>query len=153
MIPLVQTFGHLEFLLKLDEFKHLREVPIYPQAICPSHNESWIIIEQIIDQGYFNSNSMLCTRSAKVSYSHFIFTVLSLHPASKWIHIGCDEVFQLGQCSKCAERITNSNVNNDPFSVSIQTGKGLYLEHVHRVASYVRTSQKRIPIIWDDMLR
>ena len=50
VIPLVQTFGHLEFILKLDEFKDLREVPMYPQSICPSQDKSWEVIKEVIDQ-------------------------------------------------------------------------------------------------------
>lgn len=32
IIPLIQTFGHLEYLLKLPEHLHLREVPDQPQV-------------------------------------------------------------------------------------------------------------------------
>ena len=60
VVPLVQTFGHLEFVLKLDEFKHLREVPIYPQSICPTNEESWKLVSTMIDQGkhYFDNSTL-----------------------------------------------------------------------------------------------
>ena len=79
VIPLLQTFGHMEHVLKLSEFVHLREMSQYPQSICPSHKASFSIIKQMIDQ------------------------VLAAHPEAKYLHIGCDEVFQLGVCSKCRE--------------------------------------------------
>ena len=65
VIPLIQTFGHLEFVLKLNDFKHLREVPIYPQSICPSKDDSWKLITQIIDQG--NKRFFFSKNFAKVS--------------------------------------------------------------------------------------
>lgn len=80
IIPLVQTFGHLEYVLKFQEFRHLREIDDYPQSICPSKNESFIVIQSIIDQ------------------------VVSLHSNLKWLHIGCDEVFHLGYCPKCVRK-------------------------------------------------
>ena len=53
VIPLIQTFGHMEFVLKLDEFKELRESSPFPQSICPSRDEGWKLVTQMIDQGYF----------------------------------------------------------------------------------------------------
>lgn len=50
VIPLVQTFGHLEFALKRESFTHLREVPESPQALCPSLNQSLEFLEALIDQ-------------------------------------------------------------------------------------------------------
>lgn len=50
IIPLVQTFGHLEYLLKLAEFRDLREVDAFPDSICPSDNQSLEIITNMIEQ-------------------------------------------------------------------------------------------------------
>lgn len=50
VIPLIQTFGHVEFALKLPDFAHLREVQDSPQALCPSYNASMKFVEKMIDQ-------------------------------------------------------------------------------------------------------
>lgn len=50
VIPLIQTFGHVELALKLKEFQHLREVPESAQALCPSLNASIDFIQTMIDQ-------------------------------------------------------------------------------------------------------
>ena len=92
VIPLVQTFGHLEHALKLAEFHELREVPAYPQSLCPSRNGSWHLVKEMIDQ------------------------MVELHPGLTWLHIGCDEVFQLGMCSICTEKLMK--FNSDPEKVT-----------------------------------
>ena len=82
----------------------------------------------------------------------FLFQVLSLHPDAAWLHIGCDEVYQLGQCPICSQKLLTANT--DPSnSNGYQDGRSLFLQHVHRVASYVKNQKNVIPIIWDDMLR
>lgn len=50
IIPLIQTFGHVEFGLKHKVFSSLREVPDSPQALCPSLNASVDFVYQMIDQ-------------------------------------------------------------------------------------------------------
>ena len=62
---------------------------------------------------------------------------MSLHSGVKYLHIGCDEVFHMAECSLC----------------QLHAKDDLFLSHVHRVASYVRSKYKVVPIIWDDMLR
>ncbi|RVE48244.1 hypothetical protein evm_007101 [Chilo suppressalis] len=84
IIPLIQTFGHLEYALKLAEFQHLREDPLYPDSICPSKIESLLFLEELIKQ-------IIC----------FHETVTALN----FVHIGCDEVFHLNQCQQCKERL------------------------------------------------
>lgn len=64
--------------------------------------------------------------------------MLSKHPDINYLHIGCDEVYHIGFCTRCR----------------FQERDTLFLSHVSRVARYVReTHPKVIPIIWDDMLR
>ncbi|VDK59664.1 unnamed protein product [Cylicostephanus goldi] len=50
VIPLVQTFGHLEWVLKLEKFAHLREDSRFPQVICFPEPEAWELITDMIDQ-------------------------------------------------------------------------------------------------------
>lgn len=53
------------------------------------------------------------------------------------MHIGCDEVFTMGECSLCRKKARDD----------------VFLDHVSQVASYVRKHFDATPIIWDDMLR
>jgi len=126
VIPLVQTFGHLEFMLKLAQFKNLREEPAYPQALCPSKEESLDMVRTMVTQ------------------------IMEMHKDSTHIHIGCDEVFQLGQCSQCVNRLEKENeksANTEYFNT-----RYLFLDHVKTVASLV-SKKGKTPLMWDDMLR
>lgn len=50
VIPLIQTFGHMEFALKHEPWKKLREVPDSPQALCPSRNGSLVFLKEMVKQ-------------------------------------------------------------------------------------------------------
>ena len=120
VIPLIQTFGHLEHVLKLEEFVHLREVRNNPLSICPTKVDSFQLIKTMIDQ------------------------IMTLHQGQiKFLHIGCDEVFQIGLCDSCRSAMKNQQ----------KMPKKLFIEHVLKVGQYVRTQYHVQPIIWDDMLR
>ncbi|XP_066293035.1 hexosaminidase D-like isoform X3 [Branchiostoma lanceolatum] len=80
-VPLVQTFGHFEFVLKHDTFRHLREVDMYPMALCPSNTESIVVVKKMIDQ------------------------LMAAHPDVRYLHIGADEVFHLALCKTCKLRL------------------------------------------------
>lgn len=80
VIPLLQTFGHLEFVLKHPEWQNLREVLRYPSSVCPSHTSTLPLIKEMLDQ------------------------VIKLSPDIQYIHIGSDEVWHLGLCESCSKR-------------------------------------------------
>ena len=64
---------------------------------------------------------------------------MAIHRDARHIHIGCDEVFHLGECPACAG----------------QSRTDLFIKHVANVAQYVKTKYPQVQtvIIWDDMLR
>ncbi|XP_041363574.1 hexosaminidase D-like [Gigantopelta aegis] len=85
VIPLVQTFGHLEFMLKHERFSQMRELSRYPMALCPSHPDSLRMVCTMIDQ------------------------VMQLHPGIEHFHIGCDEVYHIGHCPACKSRMVSGS--------------------------------------------
>ncbi|KAK7110239.1 hypothetical protein V1264_014149 [Littorina saxatilis] len=119
IIPLVQTFGHMEFVLKHSVYKQLRESEYTPQVITPVQEESYTLIFNILDQ------------------------IVKAHPNSRRIHLGCDEVYELGKGKSstfiAAQRITPSK---------------LFLNHVSRIARHIKKAFPLVkPLIWDDWLR
>ncbi|XP_058824095.1 hexosaminidase D [Topomyia yanbarensis] len=132
VIPLVQTFGHLEFVLKLQEFQHLRELDDAPQALCPSQNSSMIFLEEMLDQIVEYH-----TPSQNINLLHKD-DIEKLTPKLTHIHIGCDEVYQIAQCQRCKNRLKDQ----------------LFLDHVYNVATIINKKWPHLKIIiWDDMLR
>ena len=80
VIPLVQTFGHMEFILKLSEFAHLRDAEDMPESICSCNEQAMPLLEEYMNQ------------------------VMALHPNVQYLHIGCDEVFHMGECESCVTK-------------------------------------------------
>lgn len=120
VIPLVQSFGHLEFLLKHDKYYEIREAERYPNALCPSHPKSEDVIMDMVSQ------------------------ILEMHKDSKYIHIGGDEVWHLGQCNRCKEKMMAQKWKKEH----------LFLDHITRIVHRIREINQEIGIIiWDDMMR
>lgn len=135
-MPLVQTFGHVEFALKLKEFEHLREVPESPQSLCPSLNESISFIETMITQVVEMHQKPYSTQNSSGGMSSSATEFLT--PNFTHLHIGCDEVYRIGVCPRC--RLKNRN--------------DLFVSHVRTVANFVRKKWPYLKVvIWDDMLR
>ena len=64
IIPLQQSFGHLEYVLKLPEYQHLREIPEAPGEMCP------------LREGAYELAASLLEETAR------------LHPDSRYLHLG-----------------------------------------------------------------
>ncbi|CAJ0589281.1 unnamed protein product [Cylicocyclus nassatus] len=80
VIPLVQTFGHMEWMLKYEEFRRFRENDEYPQVICIGDQNAVNLVKEAIRQ---------------VATVHNKFGL-------KYFHIGADEAFEYGTCKATA---------------------------------------------------
>ena len=80
-IPLIQTFGHLEYLSRIKGTQVLFENPEYPQQICPLKKQARKYIEDLLE--------IIC----------------EFHGASRYIHTGQDETHQLGFCPECKKAV------------------------------------------------
>lgn len=93
LIPLIQTYGHMEFVLKLKEFAYLREAKQHYQVITPCLNDTYDkVIYKMIDQ------------------------ILEMHPEElEYIHIGCDEVYHVNVNPACSKNLNSLSTIQDFF--------------------------------------
>jgi hexosaminidase len=80
VIPLQQSFGHVEYILRNERYKKLREDQKDYSQVCP--------LETAADQALFTD----------------LFTELAATHTSKYIHIGGDETYLLGHDEKCKRK-------------------------------------------------
>ncbi|MBP1931070.1 family 20 glycosylhydrolase [Ammoniphilus resinae] len=78
IIPLVQSIGHVEYILQNPHYALLRENGEITQ-FCSSQEYVFQLIGELIEE------------------------VAEAHPNSPWIHIGGDEAWYLGGCTDCAD--------------------------------------------------
>jgi hexosaminidase len=95
VMPLVQTYGHLEWILKHKDFAHLRENPEFPQVISPCIPETYEIILGI---SFLSLKACLLYFYLNID---MIDQVIALHPDVPYFHIGCDEVYYKLSNQKC----------------------------------------------------
>jgi hexosaminidase len=80
VIPLQQSFGHVEYILRNNKYAALREDEKDYSQVCPSEPE-------------FNKK-LFTTLYAELIATH----------NSPYVHIGGDETYLLGHCEKCKKR-------------------------------------------------
>lgn len=77
VIPLQQSFGHVEYILRHDRYAHLRESQTDLCQLCP------------------------CKADAALDLFTDLFTELAATHPSPYLHIGGDETYLLGHCPVC----------------------------------------------------
>jgi hexosaminidase len=113
--PLVQGLGHATFILKHEEYAPLREDPESRWAFCPCDEGTYELLFDLYLDAF------------------------EATPGSRYLHVGGDEVGEIGQCPRCKQRAESE-------------GKlGLNLYWLNRVCDFAQ-KQGRIPIFWDDMI-
>ncbi|AIQ58793.1 DUF4838 domain-containing protein [Paenibacillus borealis] len=114
IIPLQQSFGHLEYVLRHEAWKHLRETEESTGEICPSRPETYELITGLLEE------------------------MMEAHPESRYIHLGCDEVYSLCECDVCKNQF--GGVRERAF-----------ISFLNRLIEFT-ASRGRQPIFWHDML-
>ena len=77
IVPVVQGLGHVSFILKHSENKHLREIASNNWGFCPLNEGTYELMFELLEEA------------------------IEATPGSEYIHIGCDETYVLGKGVDC----------------------------------------------------
>ena len=81
IVPLIQGLGHVSFILKWPQYKHLREVEASNWEFCPLKEGTYDLLFDLWEDA------------------------IRATPGSEYIHIGSDETYELGCCEKCQAKV------------------------------------------------
>ena len=112
--PLVQGLGHATFILKHEAYAGLRELVWNNWAFCPLHEGTYQVLFDLY-------------RDA-----------IDATPGSKYLHIGGDEIGNIGLCPRCKPMADREGLLS------------LSLYWLKRVCEFAEENG-RIPVFWDDM--
>jgi hypothetical protein len=112
--PLVQGLGHATFILKHEEYAGLRELSWNTWAFCPLNEGTYQVLFDLY-------------RDA-----------IDATPGSKYLHIGGDEIGNIGLCPRCKPMADKKGMLS------------LSLYWLKRVCEFAKENG-RIPVFWDDM--
>jgi Glycosyl hydrolase family 20, domain 2/Glycosyl hydrolase family 20, catalytic domain len=115
IMPMLQSFGHSEYILRHERYTSVRELPDTYQQRCPLNPEGLELFKEMA------------------------LEMMELHPTSRYIHIGGDETYQLGQCPKCRQYIEEHGKSE------------LIVKYFNQVIDWV-CAQGKIPVVFHDML-
>jgi len=87
-IPLLQSLGHLNYLLRHDEYADIREEDEHRDQLCPTNERSFQIFTELAEE------------------------VLSFFPDTRFMHIGADETRRLGVCPRCRRQAEESGTGS-----------------------------------------
>lgn len=89
LIPLVQGLGHVSYILKHPQHRHLREIPDSAWEFCPLNDGSYELLFDLWDEA------------------------MEATPGSAYLHIGSDETYELGQGEACGCRQRVEEIGRD----------------------------------------
>jgi len=66
--------------------------------------------------------------------------VRALHPESRYMHIGCDEVFHLAVCARCSAKLRKAQAQQKETNIFSMSDPrfNIFASHVAKVARLVR---------------
>ncbi len=89
IVPLIQGLGHVSYILKHPQYKHLRDVPDSNWELCPLKEGTYELLSQLYDEA------------------------IEATPGSELLHIGSDETYDLGLGEECGCRKKAEEIGHD----------------------------------------
>ena len=87
-IPLLQTLGHCEYVLKNERYRPLAEIPDRIDQYCPRNPEVVTFLRKWIDE------------------------YLEVFGPVRYFHLGADEAYTLGECPRCKAYVSEHSLSD-----------------------------------------